>query len=117
MRGLLYTACSGKPGMVCLFPVFCSGGTSLWGADAMSRLVIAFVEVLNRDAPLNGPIDQGTSSCVQNLGMEHLSSRPEVVYLESMTRSVIDGYSESQTISSTTDEGFDSHRDVESYSW
>jgi hypothetical protein len=73
----------------------------------MSGPVIAFVEVLNRDAPLNGPIDQGTSSCVQNLGMEHVSSRPEVVYLESMTRPVIDGHSESQTICSTADEGFD----------
>jgi hypothetical protein len=39
--------------------------------------------------------------------MEHVSSRPEVVYLESMTRSVIDGHSESQTICSTADEGFD----------
>jgi hypothetical protein len=76
------------------------------GADAMSGLVIAFVELLNRDALLIGRVDQGTFSCVHNLGMEHLSSTPEVVDLESMTRSVIDGHSESQTISSTAVEGF-----------
>ena len=92
--------------MVCLFQVSCSGGTSLWGADAMSGLVIAFVELLNRDALLIGSVDRGTFSCVRNVGMEQLSSRPEVVYLESMTRSVIDGHWESQTICSTADEGF-----------
>lgn len=102
---LLYTACSCEPEMVCLFQVSCLGGTSLWGADAMSGPVIAFVELLNRDALLIGSVDQGTFSCVHNLGMEHLGSTPAVVELESMTRSV-DGHSESQTICSSAVGGF-----------
>jgi hypothetical protein len=56
--------------------------------------------------PLIGGVERGTFSRVRDLGMEHLSNEPEVVYLELMTRSVIDMHSESQTIWSTAVEGF-----------
>jgi hypothetical protein len=80
------------------------GWHDLWGANAMSGLVMAFVELLNRDARLRDSGDQGTFSDVQDLGVEHLSNEPEVVYLELMTRSVIDGHRERQTICSSTNE-------------
>jgi hypothetical protein len=71
----------------------------------MSGLVTAFIEVPNRDALLMDIVDRGAFNGVLDLGVEYLSNEPEVVYLELMTRPVIDGHPGPQTICSSADEG------------
>jgi hypothetical protein len=90
--------------MVCLFQVSCSAGTTLWGGDAMSGLVMGFAERRYRDALSMDIVDRGTLNGVRDLSVEYLSNEPEVVYLEFLTRSVIDGHPGRRTICIGTNE-------------
>ncbi len=49
-------------------------------------------------------VDRGTLNGVRDLSVEHLSSKPEVVYLEFLTRSVIGGHPGRRTTCISTNE-------------
>jgi hypothetical protein len=74
------------------------------GGDAMSGLVMGFAERRYRDALSMDIVDRGTLNGVRDLSVEYLSNEPEVVYLEFLTRSVIDGHPGRRTICIGTNE-------------